>query len=68
MLAFAVLLLTAMVVVLSIVGYIAAIASTAGDTVHITGESGAGKEQAAREFHRAGPWRCGWHEGYAMRR
>ncbi len=31
------------------------VASTAGDTVHITGESGAGKEQAAREFHRAGP-------------
>jgi DNA-binding NtrC family response regulator len=32
-----------------------AVASTAGDTVHITGESGSGKEQAAREFHRAGP-------------
>ncbi|MDX2091861.1 MAG: sigma 54-interacting transcriptional regulator [Kofleriaceae bacterium] len=32
-----------------------AVASTAGDTVHITGESGAGKELAAREFHRAGP-------------
>ncbi|HSD89435.1 MAG TPA: sigma 54-interacting transcriptional regulator, partial [Kofleriaceae bacterium] len=31
------------------------VASTAGDTLHLTGESGAGKELAAREFHRVGP-------------
>src|SRR5262249_41819197 len=33
---------------------IAAIAG-AGDVVHVTGETGAGKEEAARHFHAAGP-------------
>jgi transcriptional regulator with PAS, ATPase and Fis domain len=34
-------------------------AARAGDVVHISGESGSGKELAARRFHRAGPNRQG---------
>jgi transcriptional regulator of acetoin/glycerol metabolism len=35
------------------------LAAMAGDTLHVTGESGAGKEAAARVFHEHGPHRNG---------